>query len=253
MHKKTGNVKKNRRIAFYGGSFDPAHNGHLTIARKLTELFALDEFVFIPAFHAPHKKDKKPTSALHRFAMLALATSDKPKMRVSKTELDAPEKPYTYETQAKLKRKLSASEIFFVIGADSWQEIDTWREWERVLTQTNIIVVTRPGSEIGFSHVTGKIRKRIVDYRKKVLSRKSQASSKVGKFEIGNGKTLDNESEKLGTWDLRLGTKIYITDAVNLDVSSTEIRRKIRASKTDWGKLVPRAVAKYIEKYEIYI
>jgi cytidyltransferase-like protein len=51
-----------KRIAFYGGSFDPPHNGHLTIARKLTELFALDEFVFVPAFHAPHKKDKKPTS-----------------------------------------------------------------------------------------------------------------------------------------------------------------------------------------------
>ncbi len=220
-----------KRIAFYGGSFDPPHDGHLMIARKLTELFALDEFVFIPAFHAPHKKNKKPTSAFHRFAMLALATSDKPEMQVSKIELDQPEKPYTYETQAKLKRKSSVAEIFFVIGADSWQEINTWREWERVLTQTNIIVVTRPGSEIGFSHVTEKIRKRIVDWRKE----SGQVSS------LSRQKTTSGEQ------------KIYITDAVNLDVSSTEIRRKIRTSENDWGKLVPRAVAKYIEKYEIYI
>jgi len=219
---KTASVKKFWRIAFYGGSFDPPHNGHLTIARKLIDLFTLDEFVFIPAFHAPHKKDKKPTSAFHRFAMLSLATSDKPNMRVSKIELDAPEKPYTYETQTKLKRKLTGAEVFFVIGADSWQEIDTWREWEQVLTLTNIVVVTRPGSEIGFSHVTEKVRKRIIDLRK---SRDS--------------KTKDQQ--------------IYITDAVNLDVSSTEIRRKIRARENDWGKLVPRAVAKYIEKYEIYI
>ena len=220
-----------KRIAFYGGSFDPPHTGHLTIAQKLTRLFALDEFVFIPAFHAPHKKNKKPTSAFHRFAMLALATSDKPQMRVSKIELDAPEKPYTFETQTKLKRRFSGAEIFFVIGADSWAEIDTWREWERVLTLTNIIVVTRPGSEIGFSHITEKIRKRIVDLRND-----SRQPSAV------NGRETANSEQK-----------IYITDAVNLDVSSTEIRRKIRASENDWGKLVPRAVAKYIEKYEIYI
>ena len=230
---KTG---ENRRFAFYGGSFDPPHNGHFTIARKLTELFALDEFVFIPAFHAPHKKDKKPTSAFHRFAMLSLATSDKQEMRVSKIELDAPEKPYTFETQTKLKRMLSGVEIFFVIGADSWAEINTWREWEKVLTLTNIIVVTRPGSEINFSHVTERIKKRIVDLREKV-----------------SGLRFPVSSQKPETGNLKSETGIYITDAVNLDVSSTEIRRKIRASENDWEKLVPRAVAKYIEKYEIYI
>jgi len=161
--------------------------------------------------------------------MLALATNDKPKMRVLKIELDAPEKPYTFETQTKLKRKLKEAEIFFVIGADSWSEIDTWRNWERVLTLTNIIVVTRPGSEIGFSHVTEKIRKRTTDLRK---SRESQTKSQKPK----------NKEQQ-----------IYITDAVNLDVSSTEIRRKIHAAENDWGELVPRAVAKYIEKYELYI
>jgi nicotinate-nucleotide adenylyltransferase len=226
---KVDKARKNRRIAFYGGSFDPPHKGHLTIARELTELFALDEFVFIPAFHAPHKRDKKPTSAFHRFAMLSLATNDKPEMRVSKMELDAPEKPFTHETQTKLKRKLKGAEIFFVIGADSWQEINTWREWERVLTQTNIIVVTRPGNEISFSHVTGKIIKRIIDLRK---SREAKATDNISK-------TKDR--------------RIYITDAVNLDISSTEIRRKIRARETEWDKLVPRAVAKYIEKYELYV
>ena len=157
--------QKIKRIAFYGGSFDPVHCGHLTIARKLTEIFELDEFVFVPAFHAPHKKDKRPTSAFHRFAMLALATKDEPKIEVSKMELDVPHKPYTIETLERLKTEMPDAQIFFVMGADSWAEITTWREWEKVLTLVNIIVVTRPDYEIAFAHVTDNIRGRIVDLR----------------------------------------------------------------------------------------
>jgi len=217
-----------KRIAFYGGSFDPPHIGHLTIARELSKLFALDEFVFIPAFHAPHKKNKKPTSAFHRFAMLSLATENESKIRVSTVELDAPEKPFTYETQTKLKNDWPDAEIFFVIGADSWAEIDTWREWEKVLTQTNIIVVTRPDYEISFSHVTEKIRKRIINLK-------------------------DNQELKSKIQNPKSKTQlIYITDSVNLDVSATEIRRKIRSQEDDWRELVPNEVAKYIEKYERY-
>jgi nicotinate-nucleotide adenylyltransferase len=210
-----------KRIAFYGGSFDPPHNGHLMIARKLTEQFELDEFFFVPAFHAPHKKRKKPTSAFHRFAMLALETKN-----VSTIELDAPEKPYTFETQTKLLAEYeNRAEIFFVIGADSWQEITTWREWEKVLTLTNIIVVTRPDYEIEFSHITNRISERIVDLRK------TEKKSK-----IKNPKS-----------------KIYITDSVQIDVSATEIRRKIKENKSEWRKLVPQEVAKYVEKYNLYI
>jgi nicotinate-nucleotide adenylyltransferase len=226
--KKTSKPTKSRRIAFYGGSFDPLHDGHLTIARKLTELFDLNEFVFIPAFHAPHKKDKKPTSAFQRFAMLALATANEPKIKISTVELEAPEKPFTFETQTKLKNELSDAEIFFVIGADSWMEIDTWREWEKVLTLTNIIVVTRPGYKIGFSHVTQEIRDRIVDLR--------------------NDNQQENGDSRFAIHDSR----IYITDAININVSATEIRQKIREKKDDWREFVPDEVAKYIEKYDIY-
>ncbi|CAN5644478.1 nicotinate-nucleotide adenylyltransferase [soil metagenome] len=213
-----------KKIAFYGGSFDPLHNGHLMIARKLIDLFELDEFVFIPAFHAPHKKDKNPTSAFYRYTMLCLATNDEPKIKVSKMELDAPEKPYTVETLLKLKNELTDAQIFFVMGADSWQEITTWREWGKVLTLTNIIIVTRPDYEIGFSHITEDIWERIVDLRQK------------DKLRITN-------------YELR----IYITDAVQLDISATEIRQKIREKANDWRELVPNEVAKYIEKYKLYI
>ena len=224
-----------KRIAFYGGSFDPPHIGHLAIADRLLEVFALDEFVFVPAFHAPHKKDKKPTSPFHRFAMLALATGDEPNIKVSKMELDVPERPFTVETLTRLKNELTGTEIFFVMGADSWTDITTWREWEKVLTLVNIIVVTRPDYEIGFEHVTDKIRERIVDLR------------------VPGSRFRVPGQEKHGTWSLEPGTKIYITDAVQIDVSATEIRRKIRENRAGWQRDVPPAVVKYIEKYGLYI
>ncbi|HEX8289308.1 MAG TPA: nicotinate-nucleotide adenylyltransferase [Pyrinomonadaceae bacterium] len=226
-----------KRIAFYGGSFDPLHCGHLTIAHKLLEVFKLNEFVFIPAFHAPHKI-KNPVSPFHRFAMLALATNNEPKISVSRIEVESPERPYTVETLAKLKNLLPGAEIFFVMGADSWQDITTWREWEKVLTAVNIIVVTRPDYEIGFSHVTEEIRERIVDLRNNYeLPITNYESNEFGK----NSKSKNQNS------------RIYISDAVQIDVSATEIRRKIKENVADWRKDVPVEVAKYIEKYELYI
>ncbi len=190
----------------------------------------------IPAFHAPHKKDKKPTSAFHRYAMVCLATNDEAKIQVSKIELEVPEKPYTFETLTKLKNELTDTEIFFVMGADSWEEITTWREWGKVLTLTNIIVVNRPGYEITFSHITDDIRMRIVDLRKNF-----------------NVKTWRRKDTKKAELQASKGQKIYITDAINLDISSTEIRRKIREKASDWRQFVPIEVAKYVEKYELYI
>jgi len=228
-----------KRIAFYGGSFDPPHDGHLTIARKLIEIFELSEFVFVPAFHAPHKKDKNPTSAFHRYAMLALATNDAPKIGISKMELDVPARPYTFETLLRLKNELKNTQIFFVMGADSWQDITTWREWEKVLTLVNIIVVTRPDYEIAFSHITEEIKARIVDLRED-FNAKTQRREDAKEFEIWNLKSEINE------------VRIYITDVVQIDVSATEIRQKIKDDVTDWHKDVPVEIAKYIEKYELY-
>ena len=92
-----------KRIAYYGGSFDPVHNGHVAIAKALTGQFELDEFVFIPAFHAPHKVRLTPTSAYDRYAMLCIVTQNEPSVRVSKMEIEMPERPYSVETLGRIK------------------------------------------------------------------------------------------------------------------------------------------------------
>jgi nicotinate-nucleotide adenylyltransferase len=224
MANRSEKLRERLRIAFYGGSFDPVHLGHVAVAKRLTQVFDLDEFVFIPAFHAPHKKRLAPTPALDRYAMLALATNNENNVSISKMEIEVPNKPYTVETLTRLNELLPNEQLFFVMGADSWRDIRTWLEWEKVLTLTNHIVVTRPGYEINGEHLTREIGERIVDVR--------------GEAEVAIG----SDAEK----------KIYLTDAVNIDVAAIEIRKKIREGDDSWRGDVTLEVAKYIEKYQIY-
>ena len=138
-----------KRIALYGGTFDPVHSGHLEVARKVLELFEIEQVIFIPAQLAPHKVGRPVTEPIHRYAMLALATQDDRRLAISTFELDAPDRRYTVDTVAEFQRLLGEdTELYFIMGADSWSEIKTWRDWERLLRMTNHIVVTRPGYEL---------------------------------------------------------------------------------------------------------
>jgi nicotinate-nucleotide adenylyltransferase len=219
-----------KRIALYGGTFDPVHTGHIAVAHGLSKLFTLDQVLFIPAYVAPHKRVMNVTPALNRYAMLALATQAEDCFRISTIELDAPERPYTVETLAQMQETLGhEAQVFFIMGADSWMEIATWREWERVLTLSNHIVVARPGYELSTKHVTHLIRERIVDLR-----------------------GLKQEQAVLNV-DESSGAKIYVTDAVNMDVSATMIRQAVNEGRdADWLKLVQPSVADYIRKYGLY-
>ena len=213
-----------RKLAFFGGTFDPVHCGHLNIAHALVRLFRLDELIFLPAFHAPHKPDSQPTSGYHRFAMLALATAAESNISVSTLELDHARSRYTFDTLNELKTLFPNDRIFFVMGGDSWKDIKTWHRWEEVLLLCDHIVVTRPGYDVSFDHVTDIVRERMVDVRGK-------------------------ESPAVTVPEPR----IYITDAVSLDVSATEIRNDIGEDDVlDRTDDVPVEVAKYIEKYELY-
>ncbi|HEU4869344.1 MAG TPA: nicotinate-nucleotide adenylyltransferase [Pyrinomonadaceae bacterium] len=210
-----------RRIALYGGTFDPVHTGHLEIARRVTELFEIEQLLFIPAQMAPHKIGRPVTEPIHRYAMLALATQNDPKLSISTFELDAPDRRYTVDTIEYFQGLFGEScELFFIMGADSWSEITTWREWERLLTMTNHIVVTRPGYEPTITHV-GAISERIVDLRS-------------GKGALGQ-------------------EGIFFTDVVFNDVSATNIRRLASEGRTEeFEGLVPGPVLEYIRKYGIY-
>lgn len=225
-------MERLKRIALYGGTFDPVHNGHVAVAKGLLKLFALDQVLFIPAHVAPHKRETQVTPALQRYAMLVLATEYEPQLSVSTIELDAPERPYTVDTLSRMRALVGReARLFFIMGADSWTEITTWREWERVLMFCNHIVVTRPGYHWSAGHVTPLIRERIVDLR---------------------GADRDSFTREVG---LSESLKIYVTDAVYMDVSATAIRGIVsagRATDAEIETLVPPPVAEFIRKYRLY-
>ena len=212
------------RIALYGGTFDPVHTGHLEVARRVSQLFEIEKVLFIPAQMAPHKIGRPVTEPIHRYAMLALATQDDPQLSISTFELDAPDRRYTVDTVESFQQVLSEStELFFIMGADSWSEITTWRDWERLLSMTNHIVVARPGYEPAAMDV-GALGERIVDLR--------------------GGKT----PPPIGG-----AKKIFFTDVVMKDVSATNIRRLASEGRTgELTGLVPGPVLEYIKKYGIY-
>jgi len=220
-------MDQRKRIAIYGGTFDPVHSGHLEIARNVSQLFEIDEFIFVPARLAPHKQHAQVSAALDRYAMLVLATMEFPKLCVSEFELDGPRHQYTVDTLSSFQSQFPQADLFFVMGADSWNEITSWREWEKLLSMVNHIVVTRPGYEFSSAHVGPAEAERVVDMR-------GLAQPPSQSVEPGH-------------------PKIFVTDAVMHDVSATSARGAARDNRIqELNKLVPSAVAQYITKYRLY-
>jgi len=221
-------MDQKRRIGIYGGTFDPVHIGHVAIAEGVAELFEIDEIIFVPALLAPHKLHRPVTSHLHRLAMLALATQFNDRLRVSAFEIEAADRRYTVDTVTHFRSQLGEeAQLFFIMGADSWADITTWKDWERLLQITNHIVVMRPNIVLRTSHVPESVRENILDLR--------------------------GVKELPVTARERKSPAIFITDGVLVDLSATEVRRAASEQRfADLKRMTPEPVTRYIAKYDLY-
>ena len=132
------------KIAICGGTFDPIHRAHLTVAREAVNRFGLDRVLFVPAAHPPHKPDAG-TSYDDRLRMVQLACEGEPAFEASDIESGSG-KSYSIDTIERLRRLLSAGDqLYFIIGADAFAEILTWHRAADVLRSVEFIVVSRPG------------------------------------------------------------------------------------------------------------
>jgi nicotinate-nucleotide adenylyltransferase len=133
------------RIAIFGGTFDPIHSAHLTIAREAADRFALDRVLFVPAGQPPHKCGATSAGYEDRYRMIELATSGDARFVPSRLEEGAG-RSFSIDTIEKLRPTLAAADrLFFLIGADAFADIRTWRRWEDVVREVEFIVASRPG------------------------------------------------------------------------------------------------------------
>jgi len=133
------------KIAIFGGTFDPIHNAHLTVAREAVRHFHLDRVLFVPAAHPPHKTGATAVSYEDRFRMVELACAGEPCFEASRLE-QGRRRSYSILTIEKVKPGLRPGDLlYFLIGADAFAEILTWHRWREVVQQVEFLVISRPG------------------------------------------------------------------------------------------------------------
>lgn len=211
-----------KRIGLLGGTFDPVHNGHLAIAGRVRQGCRLDAVVFIPAANPPHKEPHTITELCHRRRMLELVCDSG--YYVSSLEAERRGPSYSVDTLQTLKSFFPPEiELFFIIGTDSFVDLPSWKEPERLLDYANLVVVNRA------SHGAADIER--------ILHLNFPAYHPRGAENIyrrGKG-----------------GYSIILFDMEPVPVSATAVRERVRQGGVI-GALVPAAVAAYIEEQGLY-
>ena len=137
------------RTGILGGTLDPIHCGHVAAAAAAREALQLSAVLVLPSRIPPHRPVQPVASPFHRFAMTALAVSGVPGLLASDDELRLEGPSYTADTLDRLHaRGQTASQIFFITGADAFADIATWKRYPEVLELANFVVVSRPGHRI---------------------------------------------------------------------------------------------------------
>lgn len=207
--------------AFYGGTFDPVHNGHLAIALAARDALGTTIWM-MPAADPPHR-DAPGASADDRAAMLELAIQGQAGLRVDRRELQRDTPSYTIDTLRELRAKHGdTAPLAFLIGADSLHGLATWKEPEALLAGAHWVVAERPGSALD-EHLPPEVA-RLVGARW-TLNAAALRESPGGKV-------------------LRLRQPLH-------GESATQLRRRIAAGET-WHHLLPLAVSRYIVEHGLY-
>lgn len=131
------------RIALFGGSFNPIHNGHLHLAQTVHQQCGLDRMLLMPSGTAPHKSSDAYAPAADRLAMCRLAAEPYPWLEVSDYELTKPGKSYTVETLRYLHSCFPEDALFLLTGSDMLLSFDSWYCWQEILSLAGLLCVSR--------------------------------------------------------------------------------------------------------------
>lgn len=136
------------RVGVFGGSFDPPHRAHRTVAEAALGQLGLDAVVWIPARRPPHKPARDLADAEHRVEMVRLAISDEHRFRVDTRELDREGPSYTVDTLESLHKDDPDAELFLIVGADNLAGFPSWKRPDRIRELARLVVYQRPGAAV---------------------------------------------------------------------------------------------------------
>ena len=210
----------NRRVGILGGTLDPIHCGHLDLGTSVQRALQLTSLLVIPANVPPHRP-RPVASGFHRFAMVALAVAGRPGWQASDLELSYETPSYTSTTLLRLReRGYDPTELFFVIGADAFAEIRSWKDYPHIMDETHFAVVSRPGCPVS------DLRDRLPELAPRMVNGAPDGA-------------------------LATGVSIVLIDASTADVSSTAIRQRRLARLPISGMVAPN-VEQHIEQHGLY-
>lgn len=216
-----------QKLGILGGTFNPIHYGHLAAAEEVRDRLKLDRVLFIPSFLPPHKHEEDAPSAVQRLEMIRLAISGNPTFEPSDIEIRRGGRSYTIDTIDALRQAYPDAELYFIAGLDSFLDIQTWHDWEQLLSRCCFVVLSRPGY-------------RFIDLMK--IDFMKHAEQELSGLDRG----------ELTQAVVRSGAFTVCLEMIPLyDISSTDIRKRINEGSSI-KYLLPDAVENYIIKNRLY-
>lgn len=218
------------KLGLLGGSFNPIHNGHLTIARLVRDQLHLDQVLFIPTGDPPHKRDGSLAPAKDRYEMVRLALAGTPSFHLSDMELRRSGKSYSIDTIRELQRQFgSSTELYFLIGLDAFLDLPNWKEPIELLQACRFVVVPRPGQSF-------------------------RSLANMPLLPALDAQTLTQlDAGTLSQLDIAMPSRRGVTclPIPPCSISSSEIRQRIR-QRTTQANMLPPPVESYILQHRLY-
>lgn len=216
-------MSRKQKFGIFGGTFDPFHFGHCNSLQTVCEKLELDHIFVIPANMSPGRAMTAGPSAQQRLEMTQAGLVDLgEKFTVLDNEIRRGGVSYTVETLRELRLENPETDFFLIVGLDQFELFDRWRDYDVILQMANVVVTTRPGFAMPLSE--GDLPHGL----KKMVS------------EWGPAKV-----------ELNTGFSIYFLALDDIEVSATEIRRRMRSGQSV-EDLVPKGVAAYLQQYGLY-
>ena len=215
-----------QRLGILGGTFNPVHFGHLAAAEEVRSRLRLDRVLFIPSSIPPHKEETMPSAAA-RLEMVRLAVTGNPAFEPSDIEIKRGGRSYTIDTIEALHAAYPDAGLFFITGLDSFLEIRTWHQWERLLTLCSFVVLSRPGYH--FADLAS-----------------------LNFMNVASGELVRLDRKEHVEAIIRTGAFTFFLEMIPLyDISSTDIRCRVKEGRSV-KYLLPQVVETYIIKNKLY-